>query len=116
MQCTHFTRHVSGQAWHPYRDVLALCTGAARLCFWSPLGACCLPVPYHGDCIAACAAAPSAAEFSVLAFKWHPEGAHVLLSDKARRLAHMPLITAIQSQLGVCNVATLPALAQPEPQ
>jgi hypothetical protein len=71
------------KSWHPFREVLLVTTSSSRFYLWSLKGAFCVDVPYHG-LLFIIALWLDQQDFVVSAAKWHPEGSHILLSDKAR--------------------------------
>lgn len=62
---------VRAAAWHPRHELLAVCSGVAKLFLWSPTG--CRTAPMPGE-----------ASFRVSSMEWSPSGGALLLLDRER--------------------------------
>ncbi len=62
---------VRAAAWHPRQELLAVCSGSAKLFLWSPQG--CRTAPM-----------PAEANFRVQSVEWSPNGDTMLLLDRER--------------------------------
>ena len=45
LMCANAQGHIKAAAWHPTKQLLALCTGGGRIFMWSPQGCRTAPLP-----------------------------------------------------------------------